>query len=223
VRACVRLSALCCDLVSSSSSSVGRTGGGVGGLELFIGYGLVRAEEESSPFYSSASPAPPSVPDSSPPLHLFLLWAPRSLLVPRNACVCVSLNRIGYIVWSCCCCSPCSRFAWACVLACARGRSARRSALHRERGMGRACMALAPDCHGICMDAGCSCTWKQHEQKKEVKRGYAWLPVCHSRSCQLSLRSLPAYTLALLRMACEEPSMTAILSLSRHAIAVPIY
>jgi hypothetical protein len=96
VRACVRLSALCCDLVSSSSSSsVGRTGGGVGGLELFIGYGLVRAEEESSPFYSSASPAPPSVPDSSPPLHLFLLWAPRSLLVPRNACVCVSLNRIG--------------------------------------------------------------------------------------------------------------------------------
>jgi hypothetical protein len=184
------------------------------GLELFIGYGLVRAEEESSPFYSSASSAPPSVPDSSPPLHLFLLWAPRSLLVPRNACVCVSLNRIGYIVWSCCCCSPCSRFAWACVLACARGRSARRSALHRERGMGRACMALAPDCHGICMDAGCSCTWKQHEQKKEVKRGYAWLPVCHSRSCQLSLRSLPAYTLALLRMACEEPSMTAILSLS---------
>jgi hypothetical protein len=94
VRACVRLSALCCDLVSSSSS-VGRTGGGVRGLELFIGYGLVRAEEESSPFYSSASPAPPSVPDSSPPLHLFLLWAPRSLLVPRNACVCVSLNRIG--------------------------------------------------------------------------------------------------------------------------------
>jgi hypothetical protein len=31
VRACVRLSALCCDLVSSSSSSVGRTGGGVVG------------------------------------------------------------------------------------------------------------------------------------------------------------------------------------------------
>jgi hypothetical protein len=48
-------------------------------------------------------------------------------------------------------------------------------------------------------------------QKKEVKRGYAWLPVCHSRSCQLF--RLWACTLALLRMACEEPSMTATLPL----------
>jgi hypothetical protein len=100
------------------------------------------------------------------PLHrLFLLWAPRSLLVPRNACVCVSLNRMELLL-------SFAQGSWACVLACAaRGL---RAELHFIGGgeMGRACMALALNTrlpwnmHGCWLFLHFGSSSQQHRRKR---------------------------------------------------------